>query len=50
MTGIVIFARNPREGGGLRKMFRYMYIQKFHEMWMFLAKWLVYWVKSKHDK
>ena len=46
----VIFAGNPQEGGGVGNFFPYTYIQNFHEMWMFLAKWFVYCIESKHDK
>ena len=48
---IFIFAGNPREGGeGVQKFFPYTYLQNFHQMWMFLAEWLVYCIESKHDK
>ena len=45
----VIFGRQTSRGGG-GKFFPYTYIQNFHEMWMFLAKWLVYCIESKHHE
>ena len=45
-----LFLQASREGGGVRKIFPYTYIQNFVEMWMFLAEWSVHCIESKHDK
>ena len=44
------FRRQPRGERGGTKIFPCTYIQKFHEMRMFLAEWLVCCIGSKHDK
>ena len=46
----VVFAGNPRRGGGGTKLFSLHNVQNFHETRRFQGEWLVDHIENKRDK